>query len=156
MTARLANIKIGTTKEKVVAILGEPEWIERVKSDKFIVGMTFFFNGIQLIKQKETLERAAKENIELVEYSYSLNPFISPPIGIDVYFDQTGQRTVLLPTWTYKEGGPRGVAVLIFILSIALLAVLTYLVLRLWCARTMKSADLATGPQPGPFEGRKR
>lgn len=128
---RLARVTVGTTRSRLIEILGQPQGTERIKSNEiqWMRGLGF-----------EELEKTKREHPELVKYFYYKTFFgMNGPVEYSVYLDENEERTVtapnMLPFWV-GLGNPLMVAVL---LSLVFLAFIVWLCFRAWCIRNMRS-----------------
>jgi hypothetical protein len=142
---KLASLKVGTTRNRLVEILGEPQRIERIGPDR----------GMWLRDTNpEESKRIKGEHKELVAYSYE-KTFLGMlgSLGYVIYLDENEEKTLFKP---YLEffGATRPRAELLyksgFLLSSAILAVLVWFFFRRWCARRMRKTAFVSGPDRVP------
>lgn len=143
--AKLASVRAGTTRDRLVEILGEPQRTERIGSDK----------GQWLREPNpEESERIKNEHEELVAYFYEKSFFgMLGSLRYVIYLDGNEERTLFKPYLGFF-GGTRPRAELLyksgFLLSLAILAVPVWFFFRRWCTRRMRKTAFEPGPDRVP------
>jgi hypothetical protein len=141
--AKLANVKVGTARARLVKILGEPQRTERIGSDQ----------GLWLRESSsEESEKIKSEHKVLVAYFYEKTFFGTPESsGYVVYLDENEGRALFKPYLGFFGGTGPDVPYKLILLSFLVISVaLVWLLFRTWCARQIRKSRAVSGSDRAP------